>query len=278
MSVPVLTVNGAEIPRLGFGTWQLEGSECVNAVKDALDIGYRHVDTAQIYDNEAEVGKAIEDSEVQRDDIFLTTKIWMDNVRAGDLENSLKKSLEKLRVDHVDLTLIHWPVKDVPLEETMTALNAARKAGLTRHIGVSNFTTQILGEAIALSEAPLVTNQVEYHPFLDQSALAKFMQQKSVALTAYSPISQGKVFGNPVMKEIAGTHGKTEAQIALRWLIQQDNVIAIPRSSSRDHARSNFDIFDFELTADEMGRISQLGSDDGRLIDPDWAPDWDRTA
>jgi diketogulonate reductase-like aldo/keto reductase len=271
-------VQGASIPKLGFGTWKLKDGDAYDGVTAALKTGYRHIDTAQIYGNEAEVGRAIADSGVARDEIFLTTKVWIERFAAGDLEASVKESLSRLKVDNVDLLLLHWPKDDVPLSETLDALSACRDGGMTSHVGVSNFTTSWLGEAVATSKAPLVCNQVEYHPFLDQTPVLDAVAKYDMALTAYSPLAQGEVFDNKVMKDIAGTHAKSPAQISLRWLIQQERVCAIPRSSSADHLASNFEIFDFELSAEEMGRINSLRSDNHRIIDPDWAPSWDVAA
>jgi len=271
-------VQGASIPKLGFGTWKLNDGDAYDGVAAALKTGYRHIDTAQAYGNEAEVGRAIADSGVARDDIFLTTKVWIERFAAGDLEASVKESLSRLKVDNVDLLLLHWPKDDVPLSETLGALNACRDGGMTSHIGVSNFTTTWLGEAVATSKAPLVCNQVECHPFLDQTPVLDAVAKYDMALTAYSPLAQGEVFDNPVMKDIAGAHDKSPAQVSLRWLIQQERVSAIPRSSSADHLASNFEVFDFELSAEEMGRISGLRSENHRIVDPDWAPDWDVAA
>ncbi|XBQ15985.1 MAG: aldo/keto reductase [Oceanicaulis sp.] len=277
---PTTTVDahGAAIPKIGFGTWKLKDGDAYDGVKAALEAGYRHIDTAQAYENEDEVGRAIEESGVSREEIFLTTKIWRERFAPGDLETSLKESLSKLRVDAVDLVLLHWPNEDVPLAETIGAMNAAREGGLTRHIGVSNFTTTWLGEAVATSTAPIVCNQVEYHPFLDQQPVLDAVRGYGMALTAYSPIAQGEVFEHDVLKEIGEAHGKSAAQIALRWLIEQDGVCAIPRSSSNEHLQSNIEIFDFELSDEETRRISALKKENHRLVDPEWAPAWDVAA
>ena len=275
---PILTANGAEIPKLGFGTWKLKGEEATSAVETALKVGYRHIDTAQVYKNEGEVGAALKASGVDRDDVFVTTKVWMERFAAGDLEDSVKESLSRLELDHVDLVLLHWPNPDYRLEETISALNAVRAGGLSRHIGVSNFTTAWLGEAVACSTAPLAVNQVEYHPFLDQTPVMDAVKGYGMGLMAYCPIAQGRVFEEPILKEIASRHGKTPAQIALKWLIDQDPVSAIPRSSNPDHIRSNFDIFDIDLSDEEMARVGSLKSSTDRLIDPDWAPAWDVAA
>lgn len=272
---PKIDGNGAPIPTLGFGTWQLQGDVARSAVATALKTGYRHIDTAQIYENESDVGDGIRDAEIARDEFFITTKVWTDRYRAGDLERSVEESLSRLQLEQVDLLLLHWPNPDVPIAETMKAMNRVRSAGLTSHIGVSNFPTEELARAIDASEASLATNQVEYHPLLDQDALIDALEQAGMALTAYSPIAQGKIADESAIREIAQTHGKTPSQVALRWLIQQDGVAAIPRSSKPERIRENFDIFDFELSGAEMTRISSLRSREGRLSSPSFAPDWD---
>ncbi|WP_440957269.1 aldo/keto reductase [Oceanicaulis sp. LC35] len=268
--------NGADIPKLGFGTWQLEGEDATRGVMTALKTGYRHIDTAQIYGNEAEVGQGWTQAGVRREDFFLTTKVWRDKFRDGDLQASVKESLDKLKTDYVDLLLLHWPVPEVPLDETMKALNAVKDAGMVKHIGVSNFTVDLLDEARANSSAPLVANQVEYHPFLDQNAVLTACRAAGMAMTAYSPIAQGKVFKDEVITDIARKHGVSPAQIALRWLIDQDSVVAIPRSSSDTHIQSNFEIADIALSEEDTGRINALRSPQGRLINPGWSPDWDK--
>ncbi|MFC7053541.1 aldo/keto reductase [Hansschlegelia quercus] len=272
---PLVAANGASIPALGFGTWQLDGEEARDAVQAALEIGYRHIDTAQIYGNEVEVGEGLRRSGVNRDEVFLTTKVWTDRYRDGDLQRSVEDSLKKLGVSYVDLLLLHWPNPAVALQETLKALNAVRSNGLSRDIGVSNFPVKTLREAIDLSGAPLVTNQVEYHPFLDQSAVKAALDANDMALTAYSPIAKGKVAEDATIKAIAEAHGKTPSQIALRWLIQQDGVIAIPRSSKKARIAENFDIFDFALDEAEMSRVSALRTKDGRITSPSFAPEWD---
>lgn len=272
---PLVAANGASIPALGFGTWQLPGDVARDSVQAALEIGYRHIDTAQIYGNEAEVGAGLARSGVPRDEVFLTTKVWTDRYQDGALQRSVQDSLKKLGTDHLDLLLLHWPNPAVPLEETIKALNAVRDNGLTRDIGVSNFPVKTLRQAIEFSRAPLVTNQVEYHPLLDQSVVKAELDAHDMALTAYSPIAQGKVADEPVIRAIAEAHGKTPSQVALRWLIQQDGVIAIPRSSKKARIAENFDVFDFTLDEAEMARISALRSKAGRITSPSFAPEWD---
>lgn len=271
-----IEAGGARIPRIGFGTFELEPQVAYARVGDALAAGYRHIDTAQIYGNEAAVGAAIRESGVPRDQIFLTTKVWVDRFRDGDLQRSAEESLERLGLDYVDLLLLHWPNPQVALAETIGALNDARRRGLTRHIGVSNFTVALIGEAAAASEAPLVTDQVEYHPYLSQAPVREALARRGMALTAYCPLGKGRVLKDPVIGRIAREHGKDAAQVVLRWHYQQPDVVAIPRSSKAERVRSNLDIFDFELGESEMAAISALARPDGRVISPaGLAPAWD---
>lgn len=268
-------INSTEIPALGFGTFRLRGREAERMVRLALDIGYRHIDTAESYSNEEAVGRAISASGVPRDEIFLTTKVWPDHFAADEFPAAVEHSLQRLGVDYVDLLLLHWPNPGVPLEETIGALNAMQQAGKTRLIGVSNFTVGLLENALSLTAVPLSFNQVEYHPFLDQTPLLNAVREAGMALTAYSPLAKGKVARNDTLKEIGAGHGKTAAQVSLRWLLQQESVAAIPKASSKEHAVENFDIFDFELSAEEMKAIRKLSRPDGRLVNPaNLAPDW----
>lgn len=272
----VIEAHGARIPRIGFGTFELEPQVAYARVGDALAAGYRHIDTAQIYGNEAAVGAAIRESGVPRDQIFLTTKVWVDRFRDGDLQRSVEESLERLGLDHVDLLLLHWPNPAVALTETIGALNDARRRGLARHIGVSNFTVALIGEAAAASEAPLVTDQVEYHPYLSQAPVREVLARQRMALTAYCPLGKGRVLKDPVIGRIAREHGKDAAQVILRWHYQQPDVVAIPRSSKTERVRSNLEIFDFELGDSEMAAISALARPDGRIFSPaGLAPAWD---
>ena len=273
-----VNANGTQVPAIGFGTFRLEPDDAQAMVEHALKIGYRHVDTAQAYKNEDAVGRGIQASGVARDDIFLTTKVWTDRYKDGDLQQSVRESLDRLGTDHVDLLLLHWPNPEVSLEETIKALNDVADQGLARHIGISNFTAQQIDEAVELSNRPLITNQVEYHPFLDQKPVFDRLQTHGLALTAYCPLAQGKTFSDATLERIGKAHDKNGGQIALRWLLQHGDVIAIPRSSSKEHVTSNFDVFDFELSAEEMREIATLHSDDGRLVSPSFAPKWDNAA
>ena len=268
--------NGANMPSLGFGTWELRGEQATRLVERALEIGYRHIDTAAMYGNEKEVGNGIHNSSVPRDQVFVTTKIWPDHFAASDFREQAKKGVALLGLDHVDLLLLHWPSKSVPLAETMDALNEAQSAGLTTHIGISNFNMALMDEAVALSQTPIACNQVEYHPFLNQDRILNHCRKHGMAMTAYCPLARGKILDDPTIARIADAHGKNVAQITLRWLVQQKDVVAIPRTSNPDRAASNFDIFDFELSDQEMAELSGIGQPEGRIVNfITHAPDWD---
>lgn len=266
--------KGTRIPAIGLGTWELRGRTCARLVEQALRLGYRHIDTAQAYENEREVGEALRASGVPRNEVFVTTKIWTSHFAPHDLERSTKESLNKLRLTEVDLLLLHWPNPRVPLSETVDALAHVRKLGMTRHIGVSNFTVALMEEAIDKCPAPLVCNQVEYHPYLDQTKVREACERHEVALVAYSPIAKGRVRKDAVLSEIGRAHGKSAAQVCLRWLLQQ-NVAVIPRTSKLERLSENFEVFDFELSEAEMATIAGLSSRDGRLTDSGFSPKWD---
>lgn len=271
-----VNANGAQIPAIGFGTFRMPGADVLRMVPAALKFGYRHVDTAQIYGNEAEVGEAIAGSDVARGDIFLTTKVWVSSYKHDDFIKSVDESLKKLRTDYVDLLLLHWPKSDVPLAERIGALNEVRDAGKVRHIGVSNFNSALMAESIKLSKAPIVTNQVEYHPYLDQSTVLKAARDSGMSITAYYAMADGKVISDPAIKAIAAAHGKSEAQIVLRWLVQQNGVVTLSKTVSEERARNNFEILDFELSGQEMQILHALAKPDGRIVNPaNLAPQWD---
>ena len=268
------TIQGEDVPALGLGTWLMDAQECAEAVEHALELGYRHIDTAQAYENEEAVGRGIENSGVDRDEIFLTTKIWHENLDAESVRETTEESLRRLGTDQVDLLLQHWPDPsgEVPVEETLDALRALQEEGKTRYIGMSNFTPPLLQSA--LDYAKLLCIQVEYHPLLDQHELLEMAQEFDLLFTAYSPLARGEVFESDVLQDIGSKYDKSPAQVSLRWLLQQDQVAAIPKASSREHRQSNFNVFDFELTGEEMGRISEIGSKQGRVVSPSFAPDW----
>ena len=272
MSDQVVRAQGAEVPKIGFGTWQLTGDECADAVRDALELGYRHVDTARVYDNERDVARGLAESGVPREEVWLTTKVWFDDLARDRLHASVENSLLDLRTDYVDLLLVHWPTAEVPLEETLGEMVRLRDRGRIRHLGVSNFPAGMLERALEL--APLLCDQVEYHPMLGQQRLLDVARKRDLVLAAYAPFAHGEVLDEPVLAEIAGAHGKSPGQVALRWLVEQDRVVAIPKAASHENRVANLDVFDFELSEEERGRIDALPKD-RRRFDTSWAPDWD---
>jgi 2,5-diketo-D-gluconate reductase B len=264
-SVPAVEAKGARIPLIGLGTWDLRGRVCARVVEQALRLGYRHVDTAEMYDNEREVGEGLHASGVRRNDVFVTTKIWPSHFAPRELERAARDCLVRLRLSEVDLLLLHWPNPQIPLEETLGALCKVKRDGLARNIGVSNFTVSLMDEALRLSSEPLVCNQFECHPFLDQSKLIAACRRRGLAVVAYSPIAQGKVRNSEVLSGIGAAHKKTAAQVCLRFLVQQ-NIVVIPRTSKLARLEENAAIFDFELSAREMADIAALAHRDGRLV------------
>jgi 2,5-diketo-D-gluconate reductase B len=255
----VIEAHGARIPAIGLGTWELRGRVCSRIVEQALRLGYRHIDTAQMYDNERDVGEGLRTSGVPRSEVFITTKVWPTHFAPPDLERSVKESVARLRLNAVDLLLLHWPSTRVPLAETLGALAKVKREGLARHIGVSNFDVALMQQAVALCPLPLVCNQIHYHPYLDQTALRQACAASGAAVVAYSPIAKGNVRGDVVLNEIGGRYSKSGAQVALRWLVQQ-GVSAIPRTSRIERLSENFSIFDFELTPVEMSEIFAIGA------------------
>lgn len=249
-------IKGEAVPAIGLGTYSLTGHECIMGIEDALSIGYRHIDTAQAYGNEAEIGEAIKNSEIPRREIFLTTKVWPSDLKAEQVYKTVDHSLSDLQTDYVDLLLIHWPNSAIPLEETLGAFENIRKAGKTRHIGVSNFSSKLFKKATEISE--IFCNQCEYHPYLDQSELIELSEANESLFTAYSPLAKGKVIHDDILLNIGKKYDKLPAQVVLRWLIQQANVAAIPRSSKHEHRIANFNIFEFELNEEEMRIISNI--------------------
>lgn len=273
--MPLLSAHGARIPTVGFGTSQL--GDCADAVAAALRMGYRHIDTAWKYGTEQGVGDGMRKSGVPRGDIFLTTKVSHENLRAADFARSVDESLARLQTDHVDLLLVHWPTIDnVPLDETMGALAKAKRDGKTRFVGVANFNIALLDEAMRLCPEPFSVLQAEYHPYLDQTKLLAHCRQKGLVFMAYCPLARGGVFGDPVLADIARTKGRSIAQITLRWLVQQANVAPIPRSANPAHMAESLNLFDFTLSEAEMQRIHALRRADGRIANPAGrAPAWD---
>ena len=268
----VLTVQGTRIPRLGFGTWPMTGSAARDGVRDALEIGYRHIDTARIYRNEGEIAAGMAASGVDRAEIWLTTKVSPADFEPARLKAAAEDSLRELETDYVDLLLLHWPSDDVPLERSLQAMGELQQEGKIRHAGVSNFPAGMLERALGI--LPLLADQVEYHPFLEQERLLALARENDVLVTAYSPLAHGKVPGDPTLTRIGEAHGKTAGQVALRWLLDQPLVATIPKASSHERRRENFEVFDFELTDAERAEIDALPKD-VRTGDPDFAPDWD---
>lgn len=273
----VVASHGAQIPTIGLGTWTLKGGACAEAVASAIADGYRHIDTAKMYDNEDGVGQGLRASKLARHELFVTTKVWKDDIGPGNLQRSAEASLKRLGLDYVDLLLIHWPNADIPLKGSIEALCDAKARGLARHIGVSNFTTKLLFDAIALSSEPIVANQCEYHPHLDQSKVIASCKQHGVAFVSYCPLGRGSVGGvidEPAVQAMAERLKRTPAQVVLRWHVQQ-GLVAIPRSSNHRRIADNIRIYDFELAADDMAALSKLARPDGRVVKLAHAPEWD---
>jgi 2,5-diketo-D-gluconate reductase B len=275
---PVASVEaqGARIPLLGLGTWELRGRACTRVVEQALRLGYRHVDTAEIYENEREVGEGLRASGVKRGEAFITTKIWPTHYAPRELARAARDCLVRLRLSEVDLLLLHWPNPQIPLTETLGALCKVKREGLARNVGVSNFTVALIEQAVQAASEPLVCNQIECHPFLDQSKVIVACRHHHMAVVAYSPIARGKARDEEVLRRIGAAHKKTAAQVCLRFLVQQD-VVVIPRTSKVERLSENAAIFDFALSEAEMAQIAALARPSGRLID--WAfsgrPQWD---
>jgi diketogulonate reductase-like aldo/keto reductase len=274
-TIPKLAAHGAEIPAIGFGTSGL-GPQAAAAVASALAAGYRHLDAARKYGTEEEVGEGIRAAKVPRQELFITTKVSHENLRAADFARSVEQSLAALGVSYVDLLLVHWPNAAIPLAETMAALARARRDGLARHVGVANFNIAMVDAARRLCAEPLVTLQAEFHPYLDQTKVVAALRQRGMVLTGYCPLGRGRLIDDPVVGDIARRRGKTVAQIALRWAVQHGNVAPIPRSSNPQRIAENLAVFDFALSDDEMARIAALARRDGRIADPAGrAPAWD---
>jgi 2,5-diketo-D-gluconate reductase B len=270
--------NGARIPAIGLGTMTLRERGCVETVRAALELGYRHIDTAERYQNEEWVGEGLRQglaaAGLKREDVFVATKVYWDKLAPGDFERSVEQSLRKLDLPWVDLLLIHWNNPKVPLSESVRSLCKAKRNGQTKHIGVANFTSTLIDEAVRLASEPLVTNQVEMHPLLDQTKLIAACRKHGISITAYCPLARGKVAGNAVLERIGAAHGKSAAQVALRWLVQH-GVIPFPRTTNADHLAANLAVFDFELSDAQVMEIGALKRSDGRVVNPAHAPKWD---
>ena len=265
--------KGFTIPLVGLGTWMLRGRECARLVQQAIQLGYRHIDTAQMYDNEREVGEGVRASG-KRPEVIVTTKVQPTLLAPHDLERSVKESLARLRLDHIDLLLIHWPNPRVPLSETLGAMAKMKREGYARALGVSNFTVALLDEANRMSSEPLVCNQIECHPYLEQHKVIEACRRHGMAVVAYSPIARGGAKRDDVLERISRTHKKTAAQVSLRFLVQQ-GIAVIPRTSRIERLGENISIFDFALSENEMADIRGLARRGGRIVDWTWSPNWD---
>ncbi|QGA80501.1 2,5-diketo-D-gluconate reductase B [Candidatus Nanohalobium constans] len=262
----------SSIPKLGLGTWQnTESDECAKSVQTALEIGYKHIDTAQVYENEEHVGKGIKEADIDRDDFFLASKVWIDQLSEENVVPSMEESLEKLGVDKVDLMYIHWPSGDYQPEETLEAMQELVEKGMAKNIGVSNFTPEQVDEAMGIAGEDIIANQVEMHPLLQQEELLEKCREHDITLVAYSPLARGKVFDIPELNEIADKHGVSEAQVSLAWLMQKDGVVAIPKASSEEHIRDNHEAQDLELDEEDVEKIESIDREE-REVDPGFAP------
>ena len=275
--VPGIAANGLNMPALGLGTWELSPDTVEAILPVALEAGYRHIDTAQIYRNEQAIGQVLEDSNLARKEAFVTTKVWPDHYGPDELLTSVEKSLERLRTDYVDLLLLHWPAfSGNGMNPTLEALMRARSDGLARHIGISNFNIEQTERAVAYCGPDvLAASQVEYHVYLGQERLRRVLARNNLILTAYMPLAKARAVNDPVLWEIGAQYGKTAPQVALRWLVEQDRVAAIPSTSNPHHARANIEIFNFSLSLDDQERIAALDKN-LRLCQPEGlAPEWD---
>ena len=275
-SMRALEIQGTTVPKLGFGTWQIEGPEAEEAVRDALEIGYRHIDTARAYDNEEEVGRGIKASGVDREDIWVTTKVWMEDFAPDDLRESAETSLRKLGLDSVDLLLLHWPpANGSELKPALDTLKQLREEGKISQLGVSNFPGYMLREALE-AEPEIFANQVEYHAKLSQKELLEIAAEHDLLIEAYAPLSgsAGDLVDEPLLKEIADQHDAKPGQVALAWLAQQDRVVLLPRSTDAGRRRENLAALEVELTDEERQRIDELSDQRQRNFDPPFAPDW----
>lgn len=272
-----LLTQGISLPKLGLGTFRMSGDACRQAVASALDLGYRHIDTAEMYGNEDAVGEAIAASGIARSDLHVTTKVWHENLAAEAIRRALDTSLERLKLDFVDLYLVHWPARDMNLQAIMSTLARLKEEGRTRAIGVANFTIPMLRQAIEEIGAPIACNQVEYHVFLDQSPMLQYLRSKAIPLIAYCPLAQGQVAESAALRKIGEKHGASAAQVALKWLLDQDGVATIPKAQRVSSQRENFEATQLILD-DEDRRVIGALTKDRRLVNPPFAPRWDKPA
>jgi len=273
-TVPAVQAAGVAIPKIGLGTWQLRGAQCTQIVAAAVASGYTHIDTAQGYANEEFVGEGL--AGAARGKVFITTKVRPDRLAEGELERSVDESLAKLGVAAIDLLLLHWPNPAIPLEGTIRALNAVKRDGRARAIGLSNFTSAMLDKAWSLTGEPFAAEQIEYHPYLDQTKMLGALRRRGMAIIAYCPIALGKVTGDPVIEAIAQKHGRSAAQVTLRWLVGQGDVVAIPKTANLERLKENIAVFDFALSEAETAAMNALKRPGARNVnEPQWVPEWD---
>lgn len=276
VATATLKIANADIPVLGFGTYGMSGPKLQNLLVEALRQGFRHIDTGQMYQNEKDVGAAVRASRIPRSEVFITTKVWVSNYARQRFMASVDQSLGNLLTDYIDLLLVHWPRGGAPIGEQIEGLNRAVQSGKVRYIGVSNYSGDMLRAAAALSNYPLVTNQVEYHPFLDQTALLAQVAAEGTSLMAYCGMAVGRVFQTQRLKDIAARYNRSVAQVVLRWLIQQPHVIALSRTENVERIPTNTNIFDFALSDEDMAAIASLRTPGSRIVNPSHlAPNWD---
>jgi len=268
--IPTIKLNsGNKMPVLGLGTWQMQGNRCKEAVKTAIEMGYTHIDTAWIYENQKEIGQALKEINANRTKLFITSKVWRTALSYDDLLAQCEETLKDLRTSYLDLYLVHWPNPEVPIKDTMRALKKLNDDGKVKNVGVSNFNIRLLKEALRNTRVPISVNQVEYHAHLNQENLLKFCMDNDIVVTAYSPLARGSLLKDQVISSIAKKHKKTNSQVALRWLLQK-GLVVIPKASSGEHIKANMDIFNWSLGEEDMGKINSIGKKE-RLIDPGFA-------
>jgi 2,5-diketo-D-gluconate reductase B len=269
-----LQTQGISLPRLGLGTFRMQGDACRLAVESALALGYRHIDTAEMYGNEDAIGAAIAAAGVARKDLHVTTKVWNDNLAPEAIRRAFDASLKKLRLDHVDLYLVHWPARNMNLPAMFETLLKLKEQGRTRAIGVANFNVALLKTVVEEIRAPIACNQVEYHVMLDQTPLRKYLATKAMPLVAYCPLAQGRVASDPTLAAIGRKHGASAAQVALKWLLDQEGVAAIPKASRKESQQANLDALNIGLDDEDRQAIAALPKD-RRCVNPGFAPAWD---
>ncbi|MBZ9790016.1 aldo/keto reductase [Rhizobium sp. 3T7] len=269
-----IETHGVAIPRLGLGTFRMPGDAARPVVESGLELGFRHIDTAAMYDNEAAVGAALAASGINRADLFVTTKVWYDKLSPDALRRSFDTSLGKLRLDHIDLFLVHWPSANMNMSATLDAITKLKEEGLARAIGVCNFNLPMIRHAIEEIGAPIAVHQVEYHPFLSQTPMLDYLRRKGIPMTAYAPLAQGRAAKDSVLARIGEKHSATAAQIAIAWLLDQENLIAIPKAARPSSQRANLDALNIHLDEEDRAAIAALPKD-LRYVDPPFAPDWE---